>query len=74
MISLKCNFRQTSEELEEMPHLSKCDQGWAIQRKGESWKSRSDWGGNKVKQVNVIYNMEEEMDDKEIPVHWKHEG
>ena len=37
-----------------MPNLSKCDQGWAIQRKGESWKSRSDWGGNKVKQVDVI--------------------
>ena len=52
--SLNCDFEQTSEELKEMPHLSKCDQGWAIQRKGESWKSRSDWGGNKVKQVDVI--------------------
>ena len=30
--------------------------------------------GKIVRQVNAISNMEEEMDDEEIPVHWKHEG
>ena len=25
--SLNCDFEQNSEELKEMPHLSKCDQG-----------------------------------------------
>ena len=27
LFSFNCDFRQTSEELKEMPHLSKCDQG-----------------------------------------------